>query len=210
MTGHATSTGPAPGTRPVVLSLGSNLGDRLAYLQLGIDILAAGQGSEADPAGTAHQAPAAVAPAAWPLLPVSPVAVSSVYETAPVGGPEQADYLNAVLLATSALPARAILARCAAAEAAAGRVRTVRFGPRTLDADIIACGDEVSDDPELTLPHPRAASRAFVLAPWLELDPLAVLPGAGPVAALLAVVGTAGLRRCPELRLTLPAAAVRR
>ncbi len=161
--------------RTVVLSLGSNLGDRMANLQLGLDALTAdGLGSPA---------------------------ISGVYETDPVGGPEQDDYLNAVLVAASSLPARDILARCAAAETAAGRVRTVRFGPRTLDVDIIACGSETSADPELTLPHPRAHQRAFVLAPWLEVEPQAVLPGWGPVAELLASAGTAGVRRRPELRL---------
>jgi dihydroneopterin aldolase/2-amino-4-hydroxy-6-hydroxymethyldihydropteridine diphosphokinase len=166
--------------RPVVLSVGSNLGDRMTNLQLGLDVLAGG--------GLILRA------------------VSSVYETDPVGGEGQGDFLNAVLLAVSALPARDILARCAAAEAAAGRVRTVRWGPRTLDVDIVMCGSETSIDPTLTLPHPLAHERAFVLAPWLELDPDAVLIGSGPVAGLLAAVGTSGIRRRPELRLRLPGA----
>ena len=164
--------------RPVVLSVGSNLGDRMTNLQLGLDVLAGGG--------------------------LTLRAVSSVYETEPVGGEGQGDYLNAVLLAVSALPARDILARCAAAEAAAGRVRTVRWGPRTLDVDIITCGAETSVDPTLTLPHPLAHERAFVLAPWLEVDPKAVLPRWGPVAGLLAAAGTSGIRRRPELRLRLP------
>jgi 2-amino-4-hydroxy-6-hydroxymethyldihydropteridine diphosphokinase len=176
-------TGRPDGERQIVLSLGSNLGDRMANLQLGIDMLAGGGRDD----GLAVRA------------------VSGVYQTAPVGGPGQPDYLNAVLLAVSALPAPDILARCGAAEAAAGRERTVRWGPRTLDVDIIACGAETSTDPDLTLPHPRAHERAFVLAPWLELDRHAVLPGAGPVAALLAAAGQGGVRRRPELRLTLPA-----
>jgi 2-amino-4-hydroxy-6-hydroxymethyldihydropteridine diphosphokinase len=162
----------------VVLSLGSNLGDRLANLQLGLDVLASGG--------------------------LDLRAASSVYETDPVGGVDQADYLNAVLLAASSLPPGDILTRCAAAEAAAGRVRTQRWGPRTLDVDIIVCGSVVSADPVLTLPHPRAHERAFVLVPWLELDPRAVLPGWGPVAALLTAVPAAGVRRRPDLRLTLP------
>jgi 2-amino-4-hydroxy-6-hydroxymethyldihydropteridine diphosphokinase len=164
------------GSRAVVLALGSNLGDRLANLQGGIDALCAGPG-----------------------LPVR--AVSPVYETAPVGGPEQGAFLNAVLIAASALPARDVLARCRAAEAALGRVRAERWGPRTLDVDVIACGDEISDDPELTLPHPRAHQRAFVLAPWHDLDPGATLPGRGPVAGLLAAAGTAGIRRCTDIGL---------
>lgn len=171
-------------TRTLVLALGSNLGDRLANLQRGLDVLGDRQ------------------PGEGPGLALT--AVSAVYQTKPVGGPEQDDYYNAVALADSALPASAVLSRCFAAEAAAGRVRTVRWGPRTLDVDIIACGDEVSTDAELTLPHPRAHERAFVLAPWLELDPRAVLPGHGPVAGLLDAVSTAGLQRRPELRLSLP------
>jgi 2-amino-4-hydroxy-6-hydroxymethyldihydropteridine diphosphokinase len=160
-----------------VFSLGSNVGDRLANLQLGLDVLASGG--------------------------LDLVAVSSVYETDPVGGVAQAEYLNAVLLAGSSLLPSDILARCAAAEAAAGRVRMQRWGPRTLDVDIIVCGDVVSTDPGLTLPHPRAHERAFVLVPWLELDPDAVLPDFGPVAGLLATTPAAGVRRRPELGLTL-------
>jgi 2-amino-4-hydroxy-6-hydroxymethyldihydropteridine diphosphokinase len=166
-------------SRTIVLALGSNLGDRLANLQHG------------------------VAELCGPDLNCS--AVSPVYQTAPVGGPQQDDFLNAVLLADSALPATAILARCQRAEAALGRVRTVRWGPRTLDVDIIACGSEVSAGPHLTLPHPRAHERAFVLAPWLDVAPDACLPGGGAVADLLTAVGTSGVRRVPELRLALPA-----
>src|SRR5271165_4818232 len=167
--------------RPVVLSLGSNLGDRLEHLQLGVDVLVAG--------GLA-----------------CPV-VSGVYETAPVGGPDQDDYLNAVLLAATSVLPHDILALCAAAETAAGRVRTMRFGPRTLDVDIISYGGETSADPELTLPHPRAHERAFVLVPWLDLDSDAVLPTRGSVRDLLAAIGTEGVRRRPDLRLTLPSGA---
>lgn len=169
------------GKRSVVLSLGSNIGDRLANLQLGVDVLVAG--------GL-----------------VRPV-VSSVYETVPVGGPAQGDYLNAVLMAGTALRARDVLSLAVAAEAAAGRVRTVRFGPRTLDVDVIAYGAETSSDAELTLPHPRAHERAFVLAPWQELDTAAVLPGWGSVADLLAATGTGGVRRRSDLTLTLPSQA---
>jgi 2-amino-4-hydroxy-6-hydroxymethyldihydropteridine diphosphokinase len=164
--------------RSVVLALGSNLGDRMANLQLGIEALDGGG--------------------------IVLAAVSGVFETAPVGGPLQDNYLNAVVLAGSALPAGQVLARCAAAESAAGRVRTVRWGPRTLDVDIITCDDETSDEQDLTLPHPRAHERAFVLAPWLEVDPSAVLPGRGRVADLLAAVSMAGVWRRSDLRLTLP------
>ena len=112
--------------------------------------------------------------------------------------------LNAVLVAATTLSARAILDRCQEAENALGRVRTERWGPRTLDVDVIVYGTEVSDDPELTLPHPRAHERAFVLAPWHDVDPGAVIPGRGRVADLLAAVGTADVRLCPDATLRRP------
>jgi 2-amino-4-hydroxy-6-hydroxymethyldihydropteridine diphosphokinase len=170
-------------TTPVVLALGSNLGDRLANLQGGVDVLCAGPG-------------------------LDQVAVSPVYETAPVGGPAQPDYLNAVLVAATSLPARGILDRARAAEAAAGRVRGERWGARTLDVDVIVYGNQASADPELTLPHPRAHERAFVLAPWHDVDPDAVIPGWGRVTDLLAAAGTAGVRLRRDLSLRpCPAAA---
>jgi 2-amino-4-hydroxy-6-hydroxymethyldihydropteridine diphosphokinase len=81
----------------------------------------------------------------------------------------------------------------------------VRWGPRTLDVDIIAYGDELSADPVLTLPHPRARERAFVLAPWFDADPDAELPGLGPVAALLGRLSEAGVRRRDDIPLRGPA-----
>jgi 2-amino-4-hydroxy-6-hydroxymethyldihydropteridine diphosphokinase len=169
----------AGGRRTVVLALGSNLGDRLANLQGGVDTLCAGPGLEK-------------------------VAVSPVYQTAPVGGPAQPDYLNAVLVAATALAARAVLDRAQSAEGALHRVRGQRWGPRTLDVDVIVYGDEVSDDPDLTLPHPRAHQRAFVLAPWHDLEPDAVIPGRGRVADLLAFLGTDGVRLRPDATLRPP------
>jgi 2-amino-4-hydroxy-6-hydroxymethyldihydropteridine diphosphokinase len=169
--GRAASHGD-PAMRRVVLALGSNLGDRLANLQGGLDFLCAAPG-------------------------LSCAAVSPVYETAPVGGPGQADYLNAVLIADSVLPARSILDRCQAAEAAFHRVRTQVWGPRTLDVDIIVCGEQVSTDPELTLPHPRAHERAFVLAPWHDVDPDARIPGRGGIGDLLAAADQSGVRPLP-------------
>jgi 2-amino-4-hydroxy-6-hydroxymethyldihydropteridine pyrophosphokinase len=146
-----------------VLSLGSNLGDRLAHLQAAVDGL-----------GSAVRA------------------VSPVYETPPWGDPDQPWYLNAVVLARADVPPRAWLDRAMELERAAGRTRTPgrRFGPRTLDVDVIAVwwddGRPVtSEDPEWTVPHPRAHLRAFVLRPWLDVDPDAVLPGHGRVADLL-------------------------
>jgi 2-amino-4-hydroxy-6-hydroxymethyldihydropteridine diphosphokinase len=170
--------GPLLGVR-TVLALGSNLGDRLANLQRGVDLLCAGAA-------------------------LSDVAVSPVYETAPVGGPDQPDYLNAVLVAVTSLPARAVLDRALAAEQALHRVRGQRWGPRTLDVDVIAYDEVVSADAELTLPHPRAHERAFVLAPWRDVDAGAVIPGRGPVADLLAVTGTGGVRRRGDARLRTP------
>jgi 2-amino-4-hydroxy-6-hydroxymethyldihydropteridine diphosphokinase len=163
----------------LVLALGSNLGDRQAALQQAVDETAATPG-------------------------IDVVAVSPVYETAPVGGPGQPDYLNAVLVAETSLPARGILARTQAIEAALHRTREVRWGPRTLDVDIIAYGDEESADPVLTLPHPRARSRAFVLAPWHDAEPSAWLPGAGSVASLLAAADSCGVRRRDDLTLRSP------
>ena len=171
-----TAADPGP---TVVLALGSNLGDRLANLQGGVDALCTGPG-------------------------LSRVQVSPVYETAPVGGPAQPEYLNAVLVAATTLSAQAVLERGQEAESALGRVRGQRWAPRTLDVDVIVYGTEVSDDPGLTLPHPRAHERAFVLAPWHDLDPGAVIPGQGRVADLLAAVGTAGVRLCPDARLRRP------
>jgi 2-amino-4-hydroxy-6-hydroxymethyldihydropteridine diphosphokinase len=125
------------------LSLGSNLGDRASWLRLGVEVVAHGE----------------------------PHRVSSLYETEPVGGPEQGPYLNVVVeLETLATP-HALLERCQAAEAAAGRVRTVRFGPRTLDADVLLVGDLAVDSDELTVPHPRMLERRFVLQPLAELAP---------------------------------------
>jgi len=133
---------------------------------------------------------------------------SGVYETVPVGGPRQPDYLNAILLARTTLGPYDLLDALHQVEAAFDRVREVRWGPRTLDIDIIAYQGVACGDPRLTLPHPRAHERAFVLAPWHEADPDAVLPGHGPVADLLTAVlsrpgGDGGIRRSAS-RLVLP------
>lgn len=168
-----------PPARSVVLALGSNLGDRQDILQGCVDAIAA-------------------------IPEVQLMAVSPVYETAPVGGPAQPDYLNAVLLARTTLPSRTLLDRLHDVESAFDRVREVRWGPRTLDIDIITVDGEASDDPELTLPHPRAHERAFVLAPWHDADPDALLPGHGPVGALLAAADATGVRRSAVAGLALP------
>jgi 2-amino-4-hydroxy-6-hydroxymethyldihydropteridine diphosphokinase len=166
--------------RRVVVALGSNLGDRLDNLQGAMDALFDSPG-------------------------LSFVTVSPVFETTPVGGPAQPDYLNAVLVAETLLPARAILERCQGVEASLGRIRAERWGPRTLDLDVIVYGDEVSDDPELTLPHPRAHERAFVLAPWCAADSEGQIPGRGRVCELLAAIGSDGVRRLDGMVLHPPA-----
>lgn len=164
-----------------VLAIGANIGDRLAALQGAIDLLASSDG-------------------------VRVGSVSHVYETDPVGGPDQDDFLNAVLLVDTDLDPGDLLAACQAVEHAWHRTRDVRWGPRTLDIDIIAFDEVVSDDPDLTLPHPRAAQRAFVCIPWLDADPEARLPIEGPVAQLLAHLDTEGVRRRSDLQLVVPGA----
>jgi 2-amino-4-hydroxy-6-hydroxymethyldihydropteridine diphosphokinase len=164
----ATAVATASPARPVrvILALGSNLGDRMANLQGAVDALFGPPGLDC-------------------------LAISPVYETVPVGGPRQPDFLNAVLLASSTLSARAILARGQAAETAFHRVREVAWGPRTLDVDVIAYDGVVSDDPALTLPHPRAHERAFVLVPWHDVDSDAEIPGHGRIADLIAATASA-------------------
>ena len=164
-----------------VLALGTNLGDRAGILRAAVTELDEVEGVAVD-------------------------AVSPVVETDPVGGPDQPDYLNAVVLVTTRLAAEDLLAACQRIEAGHGRERSVRWGPRTLDVDLIRYGDLLSDDPALELPHPRAHQRAFVLAPWLAVDPQAWLPsltGRRPVAPLLIEApDRLGLRPRPDLRLS--------
>lgn len=150
-----------------VVSLGGNLGDRLARLRCGIEVMAQ------------HV----------PVLAVSPV-----YETTPVGGSDQPAYLNAVALVGSD-DAEAVFSAAQAAERAQGRLRSTRWGPRTLDVDLIVVDSLTTSDPRLTLPHPRAHDRGFVLEPWLAIDPTAELPGRGSVRALLAALPPQGVRR---------------
>jgi 2-amino-4-hydroxy-6-hydroxymethyldihydropteridine diphosphokinase len=164
-----------------VLSAGSNLGDRLGTLQECVHAIA--------------------------RLPETDVlAISPVYETAPVGGPPQPDYLNAVLIAATGLPPLGLLTAVHGIEAAFGRVRAERFGPRTLDIDIISYDAEVSCDPVLTLPHPRAHERAFVLEPWHDIEPGAELPGRGAVDQLLDGLDRGGVRQVPGAVLRVPGA----
>ena len=119
------------------------------------------------------------------------VAVSPLYETDPVGGPEQGAFLNLVVELDTEMSPRELLELCQELESNAHRMRLERWGPRTLDVDVITVDEQISDNPALTLPHPRAAERAFVLVPWLVLEPGATLPGRGPVASLLAAIPVA-------------------
>ena len=112
-------------------------------------------------------------------------AVSEFHETIPVGGPEQPNYLNAVLIADTQMKPLELIAHLQSIENNAGRVRNERWGPRILDLDLITYGDLVMDEQLLTLPHPRAHERSFVLAPWFEIDPQAALPGYGKIGVLL-------------------------
>ena len=115
-------------------------------------------------------------------------AISSYYTTAPVGGPEQPDYLNAVLIAESELPATDLLSLMHGIEKVLGRERIEHWGPRTIDLDLIQYGSILSSAEELLLPHPRAYERRFVLEPWAEIEPEAVLLTHGKVKELLALL----------------------
>lgn len=176
-----TLTGEMHPIRRAVVSIGSNLGDRRINLQGAVDSLAD-------------------TPEVWVT------GVSPVYETTPVDSPEDAkDFLNAVVLFDTTLSAATLLDRALAIESAYGRERTdgVHNAPRTLDVDLIVLGDRRANDERLTLPHPRAAERAFVLAPWHDLEPDAEIPDAGPIAELLERVGREGVSRRDDIELEL-------
>jgi 2-amino-4-hydroxy-6-hydroxymethyldihydropteridine diphosphokinase len=113
------------------------------------------------------------------------IALSSIYTTEPVGGPEQPNYLNAICIAESELPAADLLALLHGIEKTLGRERVERWGPRTIDLDLIQYGSILSSAEELELPHPRAHERKFVLEPWLEVEPDAILLTHGKVSELL-------------------------
>jgi 2-amino-4-hydroxy-6-hydroxymethyldihydropteridine diphosphokinase len=113
-------------------------------------------------------------------------AISSIYTTAPVGGPDQPDYLNAVCIAESELPATDLLSLLHGIEKTLGRERIEHWGPRTIDLDLIQYGSILSSADELLLPHPRAYERRFVLEPWHEIEPDAILLTHGKISELLA------------------------
>lgn len=171
-----TLTGEMRPIRRAVLALGSNLGERMASLQGAVNALAD-------------------TPDVWIT------AVSPVYETEPVDSPPDAKtYLNAVVLIDTTLAASRLMERALAIEDAYARERSeVRNAPRTLDIDLIVVGDRRSDEPSLRLPHPRAGDRAFVLRPWLDVDPSAELPERGPVADLLESTDQSGVKLRDDL-----------
>ena len=145
----------------VVIALGSNVGDTNSHLHHAIEELG---------------------------KVIAITKVSSFYKTAPVGGPVQDDFLNAVLIAESHLDPLDILVAMQEIETLAGRSREVHWGPRTLDLDLITYGDAIITEPHLELPHPRAHERAFVLEPWLEIDPEGELAGKGKIKDLLKAI----------------------
>ncbi len=162
------SPGVAP-VRRVVLGVGSNLGDRRRHLRDAV----AGWGAEV-------------------------TAVSDVYETDPVGGPDQGRFLNLVLVVETDLSAHEVLARAQALEADARRVRAERWGPRTLDVDVLWIDGERHDDATLTVPHPRMHEREFVTAPLAEVAPDLVPPGGGPTGQGVRRVGALGSTGAPS------------
>jgi 2-amino-4-hydroxy-6-hydroxymethyldihydropteridine diphosphokinase len=175
-----TLTGEMHPIRRCVLAIGSNLGERLNNLQGAVNSLAD-------------------TPEVWVT------AVSPVYETAPIDTPDGSeDFLNAVVLADTTLSARTLLERALAIEDAYGRERTEEPGsPRTLDVDLIVVGDRRAHDDDLLLPHPRAHERAFVLAPWHDVEADAELLDHGPVSELLEKASEQKVSRRDDLGLHL-------
>lgn len=164
----------------VVFSLGSNQGDSIELLQAAVDRLA--------------ETPNLI------LVDVSPV-----YLTKPVGNVDQPDFYNIVVVADSTLEPQTLLERAQAIEHAYGRLRDPAnpSGPRTLDIDLIVVGKRVSNSAELVLPHPHAHARAFVLVPWLDIEPRATLPE-GRVDDLVATMDTSGVRRLTDVQIVKP------
>ena len=143
------------------VGIGSNLGDREANLRRAIELLSAEEGIEI-------------------------AAVSEIRETDPVGPVEQGQFLNGAVRVVTDLAPRELLARLLDIEQRMGRVRSERFGPRTIDLDLLLYGNETVDEPSLTVPHARLHERRFALEPLAELDPGLTIPGSGPISALLA------------------------
>jgi 2-amino-4-hydroxy-6-hydroxymethyldihydropteridine diphosphokinase len=148
-------------TTTAFVGIGSNLGDREAHLSRAIELLSAEDAIEVS-------------------------GVSQIRETEPVGPVEQGPFLNAAVQVETELAPRELLDRLLDIERRMGRVRRERFGPRTIDLDLLLYGDEVVEEPGLTVPHPRLKERRFALEPLSDLDPGLTIPGAGPISTLLA------------------------
>jgi 2-amino-4-hydroxy-6-hydroxymethyldihydropteridine diphosphokinase len=166
---YGIGAGDPPPARRAYLGLGANIGDRARALQAAVDGLAAADG-------------------------VTVVAVSPVYESEPVGGPEQPEYLNAVVAVDTNRTPRRLLEIAKRLEDEAGRVPGERWGPRPLDVDVLLVGDDEVDEPDLVIPHPRLYERAFVMVPLADLDPM---------LAPWVPAGAAGVRRS-RVELALP------
>ncbi len=156
----------------VVVGLGANLGEALATLQAAVGEIAALDG-------------------------VTVLAASPVYRTAPVGGPDQPDYHNAAVLLDVERAPLELLRALQAIELGHGRERLVRWGPRTLDLDVLLWGEEAIDLPDLAVPHPRLVERRFALEPLLDVAPDAVLPGGRRLDVVLAGLPEQGVERVP-------------
>ena len=159
-----------------IISIGSNLGNRQEYLQLAVDQIAA-------------------------ISETLITKTSSIYETLPQLMLDQPNFFNAIIEVESELTPLDLLAELKKIELAAKRERGIPNGPRTLDTDIIYCSELPVDTTELQLPHPRAHQRQFVLLPWLEIDPDAILGDLGSVADLSAKLGDQGVVKIMGLRL---------
>lgn len=155
------------------LGLGSNMGDREAMLRAAVAALVAAEG-------------------------VTLAGASPIYETPPWGPVPQGPYLNACVAIRTDLPARALLELALAIELRHGRARAIRWGPRTLDIDLLTYGEAAIDEPGLVVPHPRMTERAFVLVPLAAIAPRLTIAGR-PIGALLAAIDTAGVVPRPDL-----------
>ena len=165
-----------PALARVAFSIGSNLGNRFEHLQRAVELIS----------GT---------------IEIFNVKLSKIYETKPVGGPSQDDYLNAVVVAETKLTPIDLLELVQKIESDGNRVRETHWGPRSIDVDILAFDQVVLDGSNLTIPHPRISERAFVLVPWNDVDPNFVVPGLGAVSDLLSRVDSTGVALRPELSL---------
>ena len=143
------------------VGIGSNLGDREENLRRAVELLSAEDG-------------------------IDVTGLSEIRETEPVGPVEQGPFLNGAVRVETELGPRELLERLLAVEQRLGRVRTERWGPRTIDLDLLLYGDEIVDEPGLAVPHPWLHERRFALEPLLDLAPSLEIPGKGPISALLA------------------------